>query len=89
VGLNRELNYGSAVLFQFEPKQYPSGRCNMNAELCLEGLAKLGGNCRAMKPFKFYHEINPIFRDLMLVFLAGLFASAAMVTLGYMIFLQV
>jgi hypothetical protein len=43
-----------------------------------------------MKSFnKFYPVINPIYRDLMLVFLVGLFASAAMVTLGYMIFAQV
>jgi hypothetical protein len=42
-----------------------------------------------MKSFKFYPGINPIYRDLMLVFLAGLIASAAMVTLGYMIFTQV
>jgi hypothetical protein len=43
-----------------------------------------------MKSFKFnLPGINPIYRDLMLIFLAGMFASSVMVTMGYVIFSRV
>ncbi|CAN5466881.1 hypothetical protein BH09BAC3_BH09BAC3_16270 [soil metagenome] len=39
-----------------------------------------------MKLFKFYLlEINPIYRDLVIILVAGFLVSSAIVTVGYMI----
>ncbi|MBY0433192.1 MAG: hypothetical protein K2U26_03690 [Cyclobacteriaceae bacterium] len=43
-----------------------------------------------MKTFKFHPIIaSPIYRDLLVIVATGFFASAAIVTLGYMIVSQV
>jgi hypothetical protein len=42
-----------------------------------------------MKSFKFQmYSVNPFYRDIVLVLLAGIFVSMAVVTTGYMILIQ-